>query len=102
MSKREQIKKLIKISIEDINNQLDIEDQIEYSDTTILFGRGGKLDSLGLINLIVAIEQNVEDEFDMIVTLANEQAMAQKHSPFETVSSLTNYIEILVDGDKDG
>ena len=63
---------------------------------TRLFGGNSKLDSLGLVNLIVAVEQNIEDEFDITITLADERSMSQKHSPFRTVGSLVDYIEMLL------
>ena len=59
-------------------------------------GQGSKLDSLGLINLIVAVEQNVEDKFDITITLADERAMSQEISPFRTVGSLADYIEMIL------
>lgn len=92
--------KIIKViyqSIEEINLQLENEDQLEKSTDTVLFGQNGKLDSLGLINLVVAVEQNIEDEFDIPITLADERAMSQEKNPFRTVESLANYIEILLD-----
>ena len=92
----DRIKLVIMNSIEEINRQLENEHQLEKSTNTVLFGEDGKLDSLGLINLVVAVEQNIEDEFDVTITLADERAMSQKRSPFKTVGTLTNYIEILL------
>ena len=83
-------------SIEEINRQLENEHQLEKSTNTVLFGENGKLDSLGLINLVVAVEQNIEDEFDVTITLADERAMSQETSPFRTVGTLTDYIEMLL------
>ena len=83
-------------SIEEFNRQLENEDQLEKSTDTVLFGENGKLDSLGLINLVVAVEQNIEDEFDVTITLADERAMSQETSPFRTVGTLTDYIEMLL------
>ena len=90
------IKQAIFNSIEEINQQLEKEDKLENSVDTILFGEGGKLDSLGLINLVVAAEQNIEDEFDVTITLADERAMSQENSPFMNVGSLVEYIGILL------
>ena len=93
---KEKILQLIYEAIDALNTQLPKEEYIEKDDGTALFGTGSKLDSLGLINLIVAVEQNIEDEFDITITLADERAMSQKHSPFRTVGSLADYIEILL------
>ena len=84
-------------SIEEINGQLHKNHQLEKSTKTVLFGKNGKLDSLGLVNLIVAVEQNIEDGFEISITLADERAMSQKHSPFSTVGSLADYIEMLIE-----
>ena len=97
MSKNERIKKVIINSIEEINQQLQKENQLEKSTNTILFGKDGKLDSLGLVNLLVIIEQNIEDELQVIITLADERAISQRNSPFRTVKTLADYIEMLLD-----
>ena len=70
---------------------------IGKSPKTVLFGNGGILDSLGLVNLIIAIEQNIEDEYGISLALADERAMSQKHSPFRTLGSLVDYIEMLLE-----
>ena len=79
--------------------KIDLEnDEINF-DTTI-YGNDSRLDSLGLINLIVAVEQNVEDKFDITITLADERAMSQEISPFRTVGSLADYIEMILEENK--
>ena len=49
-----------------------------------------------LVRLIVIIEQNIEDEFDISLTIADERAMSQKQSPFRTIGTLVDYIDILL------
>ena len=93
---RKKIQKIIISTINTMNANLDEEIQVKDGLDTVLYGNGGKLDSLDLINLIVAVEQNIEDEFDVTVTLADERAMSQEHSPFGTVGSLVDYIEVLL------
>jgi len=96
MGKRKIIIDLIFKAVEELNQQLPKKQQLTKSAHSILFGRNGNLDSLGLVNLIVAIEQNIEDEFGVSITIADERAMSQKHSPFRTIGSLTDYIEMLL------
>ena len=91
------ILQLIYEAIDVLNEQLPDEEQLEKSSDTKLFGSGSKLDSLGLINLVVAVEQNIEDEFDVTITLADERAMSQETSPFRTVGTLADYIEMLLE-----
>lgn len=96
MKNKAKIIKILFTSIDEINNILPNEQQLEKSNDTVLFGDSGKLDSIGLINLIVAIEERIQDEFDMFITLADERAMSQKSSPFKTIGSLVDYIVILL------
>jgi acyl carrier protein len=63
-----------------------------YSSETELFGGKSSLDSLGLVTLIVALEQNIEDELGIAITIADEKAMSLKNSPFRTISSLEKFL----------
>lgn len=92
----EKIFQLIFNSIDELNEQLLNDIQLQKSKETILFGENGQLDSLALVNLIVIIEQNIEDELNVSITIADEKAMSQKHSPFKTVETLMNYIQTLL------
>ncbi len=58
---------------------------------TRLFGADGVLDSMGLVTLIVAVEQAIEDELDESVALADEKALSQARSPYRTVSTMAEY-----------
>ena len=68
------LQKIVYDSIDELNQQLDDDNKLKKSLDTKLFGGSSKLDSLGLINLIVNIEQNIEDEFDLSLTIADERA----------------------------
>ena len=59
---------------------------------TALFGRGGWLDSMGLVTLVVEVEQLLAERFGLQVTLADDRAMSQRSSPFRTVGTLVAYI----------
>ncbi len=63
---------------------------------TPLLGRQGVVDSLGLVTVVVSVEQSIEDELGAAVTLADERAFSQRSSPFRTVGSLAAYAEELV------
>jgi len=97
VTQNEKITQLIFDALDEINAQLPEEQQLEKSLTTSLYGEKGKLDSLGLVNLIVAVEQKLQDELGLTITLATERAMSQKNSPFRSVQSLLNYITLLLE-----
>ena len=80
--------------LEDVIRQ-DGTEMPELDDSVHLIGNNSLLDSLGLVRLIVDVEQRLESEHSTSLTLADERAMSQKHSPFRSVSALAEYICLL-------
>lgn len=99
---RERVIQTIFDAIDELNQQLSAEQKVEKSLDTVLFGRSGQLDSLGLVNLIVLTEQNIEVEFGVPINLADEKAMSQKDSPFKTIEKLADYITLLLEENSHG
>lgn len=64
---------------------------------THLFGGDGLLDSLGLVSVLMDVEQTINDELGTEITIADERAMSQERSPFRQVGSLTDYVMTLLD-----
>jgi acyl carrier protein len=93
------VMKVVLDSVAELNLQLDDSQQLEISPETQLFGRGSKLDSLGLVNLIVLVEEKIADSFGKSVTIADERAMSQKSSPFRTIRTLAEYLFSLLKED---
>jgi acyl carrier protein len=87
-----EVLRIVYRAIDELNPQLPPERRLDKAPETVLFGRDGRLDSLGLVGLIVAIEQALEDELGASVTLADEKAMSQRSSPFRTVGTLGAYV----------
>jgi acyl carrier protein len=56
-----------------------------------LFGEHGSFDSLGLVSLILAVEEILQDEYGASVSLADERAMSRTNSPFRSIGSLAEY-----------
>ena len=61
-------------------------------EATRLIGRSATLDSMGLVTLIVEVEQRLEADYDLVVVLADDRAMSQTRSPFLSVGSLADYV----------
>ncbi len=93
------VMKVVLDSVKELNLQLDESQQLEINPETQLFGRGSKLDSLGLVNLIVLVEEKIADSFGKTVTIADERAMSQKSSPFRTIRTLAEYLFALLKED---
>ncbi|MCA9405640.1 MAG: acyl carrier protein [Candidatus Omnitrophica bacterium] len=78
--------------IDDFNEEYS-DYHLEKTPNTILFGPGRQLDSLGFVNLIVAVEERLCDETGQSLTLADEKAMSRQNSPFRTIATLSEYIQ---------
>jgi len=102
VSNQERILQAIYAAVDEVNEQLPRGAALEKSPDTILFGKSGKLDSLALVGLIVAVEQNIQEEFGAAVTLADERALSQKNSPFKTIATLTDYVSLLLNDHESG
>ena len=89
------IKEIIFKSIEELNENLEKDQKMQLSINTVLLGRDSNIDSITLVNLIVSIEENLEDNLNISVTLADEKALSQKNSPFLTIKTLLDYITLL-------
>jgi len=99
MGKREKTVKIIYDAIDEINSINDLS--IKKNNETRIFGGESELDSMGLVNLIVIIEEEINNSMNVQITLADEKAMSQKRSPFRTVETLADYIVVLLnDGNK--
>ncbi len=85
------IESLVLEAMQELNFQQEADKQLEIALETPLFGRHSKLDSLGLVNLIVMVEEKIADQLNVPITLADERAMSQKNSPFRTAQTLSDY-----------
>ena len=72
----------------------------EITTLTILIGKNGILDSHALVSAIVNIEESLDEEYGILITLADEKAMSQERSPFMTVNALIEYITTLINEQK--
>ena len=88
--------------IREYNEQVPNDHRIPETPDATLFGRHGALDSLGLVNLILMVEEHLENEYQIALTLADERAMSQERSPFHNVASLAGYICLLLNHSNDG
>jgi len=88
-----EIKNIVHKAIKD-NNPTNFNGDILLN--TSLFGSDGFLDSLGLVTLLVNIEQEIEAIYDIALTIADEKALSQSRSPFRSVDSLVEYLDLIL------
>ena len=102
MNAKQDVTRLLYEVIDSLNSDLPEDMQLGKSVDAELFGESGRVDSLTLVNLIVATEQKIEEELGVTISLADERAMSQETSPFGNVGNFIDYISLLMqerDGD---
>jgi len=82
--------------IDEFNDEILLENPMQKKDETVLFGNEGCLDSLALVNFIVATEQKFYEKTGKSITIADSKAMSEKRSPFRTLKSFKEYVHRLL------
>lgn len=88
--------KVLYEAIDEVNLDLEEGEKVEKGIDTVIYADGSSLDSLGLVNLITIIEQKIEEETGDYITIADERALSMESSPFQSVRTLKDYIEMLM------
>ena len=102
MNNQEKVVKAIYRAIDQVNETLPEEKHIVKSLQTVLLGKEGAIDSLGLTMLIVAIEQKIEEGFEVVITLVDSATMSEDHSPFNSIEKLAAHIVSLLEEKSNG
>ena len=79
-------------AIREVNTLRAPDDQVAESEETILVGDGGALDSLGLVNLAVALDGLLEREYGQNVGILGEMLSAADPADFRTVGLLKSFV----------
>lgn len=94
---RKKILEIVLKELEDLITSIPLSIDGELNASTTLYGKSGVLDSMGLVSLIAAVEQAINDEFSISITIASDKAMSQKQSPFRSAETLTEWISSLME-----
>ena len=92
---RERALALIYRTIDIVNRQLPAERRLAPRGDTVIVGAGGALDSLGIVNFIVALEEHVADALGRGVQLLDTDLIAAENGPFRTVDTLAAHLMAL-------
>lgn len=92
----ETLEALILACLQEMGDIEDRDDLRRANRKSRLFGPSGLLDSMGLVHLIVDVEQRVREASGKHIVLANEKAMSRAVSPFRTVEILARYASELL------
>lgn len=66
-----------------------------------LIGAGRIVDSIGLVTLLVSVEEQLASQFGRSVSLMDDRAMSQTRSPFRTIGTLAEYLSQILNENHD-
>jgi acyl carrier protein len=89
MTKTERVEKVIRSSIEEINAGRAPEHKVSADPSTLLAKPKGALDSLSLVELLVDLEIALEDEFGIVISLAELAGTPDGRGMFLTIEALS-------------
>ncbi len=92
----EQVLQCVYAAIDESNEDRVDLPPLEKSPSTVLHGTKTALDSLGLINFLVAVEEGVGHELGAPIALSDDRSLSREPSPFGSVRALVEYIEELL------
>lgn len=58
-----------------------------------LYGSSGVFDSMQLVNFLSLVEEKLEDELGLAVSLTSDRAVSRRISPFSSVRHLIDFIQ---------
>ncbi len=67
-----------------------------------IYGGGSPLDSTAVVSLVIDVEGRLAEELELTISLTDERAMSQKHSPFRDVRNMVDYVVRLCGEPPDG
>jgi len=68
--------------------------EINYN--TQLLAEGSVIDSMALVSIIVDLESELSEIFNLEISLSDDEAMSRVESPYKNVNNLVNYITELL------
>lgn len=94
---REDILSLVYAAIDEIDPQTGGGQPLQKSPDSRLLGSDSGVDSLTFVNLVVALEEQIQKKFGKSVVLVDEDNMATEEHPFRTIGTLSDYVERVLD-----
>jgi len=82
-------------ALREYNRGVELELRLPLEPASTLYGDGGGLDSLGLLDLIILLETKLEQELGRPVAIV-EESSATDEAPFRTVESLIEAVRTLL------
>lgn len=78
--------------IDEVNGQLPPDSRLEKTPETVVVGEGGVLDSLGVTNFLITLEEKVSAASGQSVALLRDDFLSGEDDTLRTVATINEYI----------
>lgn len=82
---------ILRAAVTEINDFREAQQALSMDEDAVLFGAGSELDSVGLVQVVMAAEAQLADTAGIDLVLASEAAMSRKRSPYRSLRNLAEY-----------
>ncbi len=83
---------LIFSSVKDLNKQQPPESKLKSKKNELLIAEKSNLDSLGLVTLLIIIEDKIKKDLNKKIVLVNDKLISVENTPFKTIDSLARWL----------
>jgi hypothetical protein len=83
-------------AVDEVNRQLPRGRRLARSPQAVLLGDASPLDSLALVNFMVAAEEKVEREFGVTLSLVDDAELSPE-GPYRTLATLAGHLQMLLE-----
>ncbi|MFF4873207.1 hypothetical protein ACWDUX_07980 [Streptomyces sp. NPDC003444] len=88
---QERLLALILGVIEELNERRDEKIPTDNPLEVSFYGNAAVFDSMQLVNFLARVEEAIEDEYDVEISLTSEKAVSQRISPFSSARRLIEF-----------
>ena len=89
---RNQVLEQIYAALDVVNSQLPPSRRLPRTPDAVIVGPSGALDSLGLVNFVLALEEKMGDAIGRPLMLLDPELLGAEHGPFRTVDTLATHV----------
>jgi len=93
---KESIIEIVILNVKSLVETLPDQQKFDVNLDTVLFGRNSNIDSLSLVSVIVDLETTFSLDYNFDISLTDDRAMMREKSPFDSISSMADYIDELI------
>jgi hypothetical protein len=95
---REQALRILYETIDVVNQQLPPARRLRKVPETVIVGVAGALDSLGIVNFIVTLEEKAGEVLGAPVQLLDDTTIVDEAGPLRSVATLTSHLVTITRG----